>query len=309
MYFYRHLLTPVFLFTLLCGGSAIATASELALGKFHALIIGNNDYKDPRGNWGKLMTPGENAESLAETLRERFDFENIVLLRNATRREIDIAFDQLSRTVQQQDSVLVYYAGHGKIASKDLAYWIPIDANGQRTRDFISTRDIMEKLMTLSERARHVLLISEAPFHADAVQATDHNGMSISINPRFFGKLSATRSVQALIRVDDSYVDRESGNSGKTALSETILNVMNNNQAPVLTLQELINHLYRQLSKTDKRSLRFGVINNSGDEGGEYLFTRRRATTNIQPKNTSPEPASKPAVSPNKTVILPMVGF
>ena len=69
---------------------------------------------------------------MAGLLSAEYGFAEITLLRNAKQREIVRAFNRLTQTAQENDSVLIYYAGHGHLneGTKE-GFWIPVDAEGR----------------------------------------------------------------------------------------------------------------------------------------------------------------------------------
>jgi uncharacterized caspase-like protein len=69
---------------------------------------------------------------VAGLLSAEYGFAEITLLRNAKQREIVRAFNRLTQTAQENDSVLIYYAGHGHLneGTKE-GFWIPVDAEGR----------------------------------------------------------------------------------------------------------------------------------------------------------------------------------
>lgn len=94
----------------------------------HALVIGNGAY----GNGDALTNPVHDAEDLAQGLRE-IGFA-VQLLRNADKRTIDEAVNAFSRKLQQGDTGLFFYAGHG-IQVNGENYLIPIGAQLNREQD------------------------------------------------------------------------------------------------------------------------------------------------------------------------------
>ena len=72
---------------------------------------------------------------MAGLLSAEYGFAEITLLRNAKQREIVRAFNRLAQTAQENDSVLIYYAGHGHLneGTKE-GFWIPVDATTQHLR-------------------------------------------------------------------------------------------------------------------------------------------------------------------------------
>ena len=52
-------------------GAAAPAKTPFVGGVYRALIIGNNDYNDPKGLWVDLKTPVKDAEAMAGMLRKR----------------------------------------------------------------------------------------------------------------------------------------------------------------------------------------------------------------------------------------------
>lgn len=99
-----------------------AIGGALSLGRYHALVIGNQDYRHLR----KLQTPLADTQAVAALLQREYRFGVRTLL-NATRVEMIRALDDLRRRSTDSDNVLIYYAG-----MRATAGWIrtPIAATG-----------------------------------------------------------------------------------------------------------------------------------------------------------------------------------
>jgi hypothetical protein len=291
----------------ICGNVAGQT---ITTGKFHALIIGNNDYKGEFGVWQDLQTPGENAEALATVLRENYRFDNIELVRNASKKEMLLAFEKLGNKLAKNDSVIVYYAGHAKKVSGEV-YWIPIDAKGKRKKTYISTRDIRDLIDELSSEAAHILLISDAPFERNLVDGISNPGGALTVNRSFLAELSAAKSVQAIIQKSGSYVDQDYRKSGTTPLTYNILKILRESTADILTFEELANKTYRGLGSNQQSRLIYGVLKGTNDDTGEFLFVKHRGsqTTAAKKKDTSPKRKVYSAKLYNKRPILPISKF
>ncbi len=81
---------------------------EIEFGRYHALVIGNNDYQHLRN----LTTAVGDAEAVATLLEDKYGFQ-VTKLTNATRRDITGALNRLRQTLTEKDNLLVYYAGMG----------------------------------------------------------------------------------------------------------------------------------------------------------------------------------------------------
>ena len=86
-----------------------------------ALVIGNANYAV-----GRLDTPLNDATDMAATLKG-LGFE-VILLKDASKREMDEALDQFSAKLRQGYMSLFYYAGHGMQVQGE-NYLIPVDAS------------------------------------------------------------------------------------------------------------------------------------------------------------------------------------
>ena len=133
-----------------------------AEGVSYALLIGNNAYeKSTGGAWPDLKTAINDVEVLAQVLQERYGFrqENLILLRDGTRQQIMSAFNRISDLADSNDSVLIYYGGHGQYIN-NRGFWVPVD--GKTRANYISNADILASLGEI--KAKHKLLISDSCF-------------------------------------------------------------------------------------------------------------------------------------------------
>lgn len=138
------------------GGKAMP--SDLKLGTYHALIIGNNAY-DPQ-HFPALTTAINDAEATEKVLREQYGF-NTTLLRNATRYDILAALNRLRETLSAEDNLLIYYAGHGELdETGNHGFWLPVDAKQNDPRTWIANTAISDILNTI--KSNHVLVVADS---------------------------------------------------------------------------------------------------------------------------------------------------
>ncbi len=114
-------------FTAAVGATASAQnvkPPEIEFGRYHALVIGNNDYR----HLPKLNTAVGDSDAVATLLEEKYGFR-VTKLTTATRLDITGAFNRLRQSLTEKDNLLVYYAGHGVLDEEASAgYWLPVDA-------------------------------------------------------------------------------------------------------------------------------------------------------------------------------------
>jgi len=129
---------------------------SIDFGHYHALVIGNDDYKKlPR-----LKTAINDAKEIAEVLSDKYGFKTTLLL-DATRYQIIRALDNYRETLSEKENLLIYYAGHGYLEDKNnRGYWLPIDAERDSRANWISNVDITDQLNSMN--AKEVIIISDS---------------------------------------------------------------------------------------------------------------------------------------------------
>ncbi|MGK0136679.1 MAG: hypothetical protein ACI9DJ_000120 [Algoriphagus sp.] len=139
------------------------TVMSTKVGKYYALIIGNNDYLDP--NIMPLDKPALDASLLSETLILYYNFEseNVRLLTNARYEQTIEVLDSLARVVTPDDNFLMFYAGHGVWEeNSSLGYWLPVDAKKSNKLRWLGNSQLKDYLKSIN--SRHTLLIANACF-------------------------------------------------------------------------------------------------------------------------------------------------
>ncbi len=132
------------------------TIAGINFGTYHALIIGNNQYR----HLPRLETAINDATKTERILREKYGFETTLLL-NADRHSVLLAFHQLRQRLGEQDNLLIYYAGHGDLDRiNDSGYWLPVDAAPDDPVNWISNLAITELINALP--AKHVMIIADS---------------------------------------------------------------------------------------------------------------------------------------------------
>ena len=137
------------------------------LGRFHALVVGNNNYRNP--GFEQLRSAANDATAVAQLLRTRYRYETTLLL-NATRLEMLSALNTLRETLSENDNVLIYYAGHGELSAEgSQGYWIPTDAVAGDARSWISNAAISDILNSMP--AKHVLVVADSCYSGAMTRA------------------------------------------------------------------------------------------------------------------------------------------
>jgi hypothetical protein len=235
-------------------------------GKYYALLIGISDYNDP--NIPDLENlPVNDAEALGKVLKSSYTFnpDDINVLKNPTRREIVIALDELSKKATANDNVLIFYAGHGHYEDdSDIGYWLPKDAEVSNSANWLYNDQLTASIRKI--KSLHTLLISDACFSGSIFK-----NRSISLT-------GATDVIKKKYQLPS----RKAITSGtlktvpnKSVFIKYLLDRLEKNKDKYFSASGLYQALEAPVGNNSTSLPQYGVINNVGDEGGDFIFIRK----------------------------------
>ncbi len=134
-----------------------APASAAPVRRRFAVLVGNNRYAVPIPS---LETPIADVSRIAEVLQSRFGYETRIV-KDAGKAQLIEALNAIAAEATPDDSVLLFYAGHGYLLEDvKMGYWIPVDASVKTAKGWISNSDISKLLSAI--QARQLILISDS---------------------------------------------------------------------------------------------------------------------------------------------------
>ncbi|MDX2429507.1 MAG: caspase family protein, partial [Bacteroides sp.] len=232
--------------------------------KYYALIIGISDYPDPMiPNLDNH--PTRDANALSELLVERYRFaeENMLLLLNPDRVEILKSFDRLSRSITENDNLLIFFAGHGYYDQEaNLGYWLPSDAESDFTANWIYNDVLVANLKRI--HSKHTLLITDACFSGSIFKTR-----SLNFGPVAYKKKYELRSRKAITSGVLEAVPNES------VFFKYLLDRLDSNAEKYMSASELFTALEFPVSNNSPNSPQYGTIQNVNDEGGDFIFIKK----------------------------------
>ena len=261
-------------------------------GKYYAIVIGINNYPSPLK---PLETAVKDATAVATVLTKSYGFQvNLLLNQDATRVNILNAINRFRDRLNENDNLLIYYAGHGySDHAADKAYWLPIDADSI----YSSNRIIADELTTdiRVQNARHVLVISDSCYSGglsrDADFPTESAGQSVFLN-----RMLKSRSRTLMASGGDEPVS-DSGTDGHSVFAYALLRAFEQQRQSVFTASDLFYGSVRQqvAGKSDQVP-QYSVIRNSNHDEGDFVFVKK-----------DEQLAKSPAVSSTPTTDQPLV--
>ena len=273
------------------GSSALAAAKSVSfgglhLGRYHALVIGNNNYQ----HLNKLKTAANDAEAVANVLRHDYGFD-VTLQVNTTRAEILGALAGYRKTLKPNDNLLIYYAGHGIVDSiTDEGFLLPVDAEEDVPTNWISNADVTNMLKAI--RAKHVMVVSDSCYSGTLVRAADAELKTSEEDAAWMKRISRKRSRTALASGSLEPV-LDGGGGDHSIFAKAFLGALRANDA-VLDGQTLFRNIRGPIALEADQTPRYADIRRAGHEGGDFLLVavNRAGTGATQPAQQSTAGAS-----------------
>lgn len=257
----------------LSGLNVALEEQEMIIGNYYALIIGVDTYS---GAWAPLDNAVRDAETIRETLDEKYKIDQFKTLYNeeASRENIIKAFEWLMKSARETDNVLIYYSGHGDyVKSLDKGFWVPADATTSSVSNYISNTEIQEYLNAIN--SKHTLLISDACFSGNIFR-----GKTVSIpfedSERYYNTIHNLISRSAITSGGNEPV-MDGGRDGHSVFAYYVLKALRSNDKRFFDASQLYGSIKIPVINNSQQSPDFKPINNTGDEGGQFIFILKEA--------------------------------
>jgi len=245
---------------------AAASGGETG-GDYHALLIGVERYADR--NISQLQYPVDDASELGRLLSRNYTFseDKVTYLRNPTRQQILKEFESLRASLGRDDNLLIYYAGHGYWDEQmRQGFWLPVDARRDDRTNWLSNSTVTDYLRAIN--TKHILLISDACFSGSIFQ-TRSAFTEADVSIRKMWETPSRRAITSgnLATVPDESVFSRYLRKRLSANTETYLY----SQKLYVDFKDAVTN-----NSPNSQAPQYGVIQQTGDEGGDFIFVRRR---------------------------------
>lgn len=244
-------------------------------GRYHALVIGNNDYQ----KLPDLHSAIPDAQAVARVLESKYGFD-VVLLIDGTRYQILSALNDMRAKLTEEDNLLIYYAGHGELDQKNMrGQWLPVDAEPGSSANWISNISITDVLNTMN--ARHVLVIADSCYSGALTRsalARLDAGMTQDAREAWLRAMASKRSRTALTSGGLEPV-LDAGGGAHSIFARVVLEVLESNDQ-VLEGQRLFQEVSARVTWAAQWSLfeqvpQYAPIKFAGHESGDFFFVPR----------------------------------
>jgi len=244
-------------------------------GRYHALVIGNDDYQ----HLPDLNTAVGDAQAVAAVLGERYGFRTQVLV-NADRYAILSALNDLRERLTAEDNLVLYYAGHGTLDEVNArGHWLPVDAERESSANWIATTAVTDILNIM--KARRVLVVADSCY---AGALTRSSVVRLATAPTAAERRHWLRAVlgkraRIVLTSGGMAPVLDSGGGGHSVFARAVLEVLGGN-AELLDGQRLFREVAARVSfAADNVGFdqvpEYAPIRYAGHEAGEFFFVPR----------------------------------
>lgn len=249
----------------------VAPTGETVKGEQWLLTIGIDTYL----SWPRLNTAVNDAKALKSILVERYTFDDRHVIElydeNATRKNILGALRDLTKKIKHDDSLLIFYAGHGHIDSiTKKGSWIPVESSTDDPSAWISNQDIKDYLNIDAIQAKHILLVSDSCFSGDFFRG--QRGALPEVTNTVIKKAYKLNSRQAITSGGLEPVS-DAGFGGNSIFTHFLVSVLKSNTSPYLIPSEIFPAVKSGVAQNAEQFPQMGSLYGvGGQEGGEMVF-------------------------------------
>ena len=237
---------------------------DIAYGNYHALVIGINDY----ASLPKLKTAITDAETVAKTLEELYDYK-VTLLKNPSRADIIDALDDLRGELDEEDNLLIYYAGHGWLDQQTGAgFWMPVNAKADRRSRWISNTTLTNALQALL--AKHVMVVADSCYSGTLTRS-----IKVPQRNRAYLERMAEKRARVVLASGGLEPVADSGAGNHSVFAAQFLKALRGNEG-VLDGSKLFESVRHNVVLNADQTPEYSDIRKAGHEGGDFLFVRKR---------------------------------
>ncbi|UCF92034.1 MAG: caspase family protein [Desulfobacterales bacterium] len=238
-------------------------------GKNYALVIGNDRYS----YIDRLVNARNDARAVGKMLRDQFGFESRILL-DATREDIVRAINDYNRILKEQDSLLIYYAGHGEfdeIANK--AYWLPVDASADEDTNWIIADTVTSNIRRMA--SMHVLVVADSCFSGTLTRRRGITGLMPKGERYRYLRKMLTKKSRTLLASGGNEPVSDYGAGGHSVFAAAFLQGLESMKQDMFSAEELFyDYIKEKVAGSSSQIPEYKFILDSGHEGGDFIFRR-----------------------------------
>ncbi len=253
--------------------SNIRIPRNVKLGRYHSIVIGNNDYD----YLADLDNAQNDARSVHELLECEYGFRSKLLL-DASRLDMFQAISELMDLTGPDDLVVIYYAGHG-YRTGGQSYWLPVEVRSRQEAPGagLSSEEVANWIKNIP--AKHVMIIADSCYSGAGIESAGGFKYSAEDLEVMLPFLIQSRSRTMLTSGGDGPVFDGGGEGQHSVFTRELLALLDENKG-ILHGEQMYSYLVDRVKYTVNGDLinqtpTFGSIERAGHESGQFVFLRK----------------------------------
>lgn len=264
----------------------LASLSKL---RINVLAIGINKYE----NHKQLRTAVNGAIQFCKTLKSKYgvNSSDIRLLLNwrATGANIDRQLRKYQKELNDNDILIIYFAGHGQFDHKHTgsSYLIPVEGpDGKNTVHGLISHESVKTYLN-SMNTRHVFLIVDACYSGGILRLVDDDEEPVD-GSVFLSEIDETSRLA--LTSGQMHAVFDDGYGGHSVFTHYLLKALENNKDQYITPYQIFKNVrdivYAETNKKQRPD--FGPIRSKEVDNGNFGLLRTDFFQAEQNKNTTP---------------------
>ena len=200
----------------------------------------------------------------------KYKINNIIHKSNMSKSQLEKFFSIELRDLvrsNQVNSVLVWYAGHGKFINES-GYWIPVDAKRDEEFTYFNINNLKAAMQSYSKYITHTLVITDAcesgPSFYQAMRSTPKEKNCNDWQASKFKSSQVFSSAGYELAVDNSQ------------FTKTFANTLSANPDACIPIETIVNKVSSAVAKEGgSQKPKFGKIAGLEDEDGTFFFMKK----------------------------------
>ena len=250
--------------------------SGLSLGRYYALLIGNQNYSSIES----LTTPLSDLERARKILEERYGF-TVFTVSDGDNIAIMKAINDLYEVVGEEDNLLLFYAGHGNrltTGGAEIGYWLPANAEAPPRNTFWVANEFVTGHLSRI-RAKRVLVVADSCYAG--LLSTEPSFLMVGDNgPQYsnmeFLKFKLGKRSRLLLSSGGDQPVLDEGGGQHSVFAKAFLDELEANDR-LLPSPELFLRLRDQVAERAaalkfEQAPEFKTIKAAGHEVGDFFF-------------------------------------
>ncbi len=237
-------------------------------GHNYLLVIGIDAYQ----HCPRLYNAVKDARDVMKVLTEQYQFDDahIITLFNeeATQARILHQLEQLSHQVNEQDSLVVYFSGHGEYNKTiDEGFWIPVDGRLDNHGSFVAFSIFSRYLKAI--RSFHTFVVADSCYAGSMFTDRDVRARTLALERR------ERIPSRWLFTAGRNEVVSDGKPGDNSPFADSLLWHLKNYDQGLLSVRELIQRVVDDVSANVAQIPRGEPIHGVGHRGGEFILRKK----------------------------------